>query len=78
MKRNGSGAVPMISPSVQACLIYYKSTRAKSQRLYLERKSASQWLFCGAVVDQGLAVGASQRSVKQQAMRAVSGFLYKE
>jgi AcrR family transcriptional regulator len=32
-----------------------------------------------AVVDQGLAVGASQRSVEQQAMRAVSGFLlYKE
>ena len=28
-----------------------------------------------AVVDQGLAVGASQRSVEQQAMRAVSGFL---
>jgi hypothetical protein len=26
-----------------------------------------------AVVDQGLAVGASQRSVEQQAMRAVSG-----
>jgi len=32
-----------------------------------------------AVVDQGLAVGAPQRSVEQQAMRAVSGFLlYKE
>ena len=32
-----------------------------------------------AVVDQGLAVGASQRSVEQQAMRALSGFLlYKE
>jgi AcrR family transcriptional regulator len=28
-----------------------------------------------AVVDQGLAVDASQRSVEQQAMRAVSGFL---
>jgi len=32
-----------------------------------------------AVVDQGLAVGASQRSVERQAMRAVSAFLlYKE
>ena len=32
-----------------------------------------------AVVDQGLAVGASQRSVEQHAMRALSGFLlYKE
>jgi AcrR family transcriptional regulator len=32
-----------------------------------------------AVVDQGLAVGASRRSVERQAMRAVSGFLlYKE
>jgi AcrR family transcriptional regulator len=32
-----------------------------------------------AVVDQGLAVGASQRSVELQAMRALSGFLlYKE
>jgi hypothetical protein len=32
-----------------------------------------------AVVDQGLAVGASQRSVEHQAMRAVNGFLlYKE
>lgn len=32
-----------------------------------------------AVVDQGLAVGASQRSVEQHALRAVSGFLlYKE
>src|SRR5580698_4935506 len=32
-----------------------------------------------AVVDQGLAVDASQRSVERQAMRAVSGFLlYKE
>jgi AcrR family transcriptional regulator len=32
-----------------------------------------------AVVDQGLAVGASQRLVEQQAMRAVCGFLlYKE
>src|SRR5580658_648976 len=32
-----------------------------------------------AVVDQGLAVGASQQSVEQQAMRALSGFLlYKE
>jgi AcrR family transcriptional regulator len=32
-----------------------------------------------AVVDQGLAVGASRRSVEQQALRAVSGFLlYKE
>jgi AcrR family transcriptional regulator len=32
-----------------------------------------------AVVDQGLAVSASQRSVEQQATRAVSGFLlYKE
>src|SRR5580704_11621724 len=28
-----------------------------------------------AVVDQGLAVGASQRLVEQQAMHAVSGFL---
>jgi AcrR family transcriptional regulator len=32
-----------------------------------------------AVVDQGLAIGASQRSVEQHALRAVSGFLlYKE
>ena len=32
-----------------------------------------------AVVDQGLAVGTSQRLVEQQAMCAVSGFLlYKE
>ena len=32
-----------------------------------------------AVVDRGLAVGTSQRSVERQAMRAVSGFLlYKE
>lgn len=31
-----------------------------------------------AVVDQGLAVGASQRSVEEQAMRAVSGFLLYE
>ena len=32
-----------------------------------------------AVVDQGLAVGASQRPVEQQALRALSGFLlYKE
>jgi AcrR family transcriptional regulator len=32
-----------------------------------------------AVVDQGLSVGVNQRSVEQQAMRAVSGFLlYKE
>ena len=32
-----------------------------------------------AVVDQGLALGASQRAVERQAMRAVSGFLlYKE
>jgi hypothetical protein len=32
-----------------------------------------------AVVDQGLAVGASPRSVEQHALRAVSGFLlYKE
>jgi hypothetical protein len=32
-----------------------------------------------SVVDRGLAVGASQRSVEQLAMRAVSGFLlYKE
>lgn len=28
-----------------------------------------------AVVDQGLAVGTSQRSVEQQAIRAVRGFL---
>jgi AcrR family transcriptional regulator len=29
-----------------------------------------------AVVDQGLAVGASQRSIERQALRAVSGFLF--
>jgi len=42
-----SGAVAMISPSVRACAICYKNTRAKSQRLYPERQSASPWPFCG-------------------------------
>jgi AcrR family transcriptional regulator len=72
-ERLGGGAGDFaFSPGLRDLLQEHKSEIATPVSGATERVAIA---ILRAVVDQGLAVGASQRSVRQQAIRAVSGFL---